>query len=162
MSEPLNIDPASWPDGLPPCLIRVDVEGRFWHQGAEMVHAGINKLLMDHVDLDEKGRYVITFAGQRCFVEVEDTFFVVVRAERVALDDGKARYRLTLNDGGHEWLAPATLRQSPENILYARVREGRFPARFLRPAYYQLAEHVEERNGAYMLKVEGRGFPIAR
>ncbi len=126
-----------------------------------MVHAGINKLLMDHVDLDDKGRYVITFAGQRCFVEVEDTFFVVVRAERVALDDGKARYRLTLNDGGHEWLAPPRS-ASPRKTSFTPGPGGAVPARFLRPAYYQLAEHVEERNGAYMLKVEGRDFPIAR
>ena len=135
-----------WPDDLPPCLIYVDKEGRMWHQGAEMIHKGINRLLTDHVELDPKGRYVIRFKGQECFVEVEDTLFVINRVQTPddASESPPERLVITLNDGTTEDLDPTTLRQNKDHVMYATVKSGRFPARFLRTGYYQLAEHVIE------------------
>lgn len=156
-----GLNPDDWPDGLPPCLIRVDKEGRFWHFDAEMTHEGINRLLMDHVDLDEKGRYVIHFRGQRCFVEVEDTFFVIVRIDhRPGEAEGPEAFLATLNDGAMEELDPSGLTLGEENVLYARVKNGRFPARFLRRSYYQIAEYIEEHDGRFFLPVNGRRHPI--
>ena len=145
-----STDHREWPGDLPPCMIYVDKEGRMWHQGAEMVHKGINRLLTDHVELDQNGRYIIRFKGQECFVEVEDTLFVINRVETPAQENAQPPERLliTLNDGTSEDLDPATLRQNRDHVMYATVKSGRFPARFLRSGYYQLAEHVvETRNG---------------
>ena len=144
-------------DDLPPCLIYVDKEGRLWHQGAEMIHEGINQLLMSHVQLDEQGRYIIVFNNQECYVEVEDTFFVIKRVER----NESGRLTARLNDGEAEELDPSTLSQNKDNVVYAKVKNGRFPARFLRPAYYQLAEMVEEKGGRFVVNVGGRDYPIA-
>ena len=147
---------------LPPCLIRVDLEGRLWHLGAEMTHQGINQLLMEHVELDDNGRYVITFRDQRCVVDVEDTFFVVRGLE--AHQDGHGQVgalTITLNDDSREELDPATLVQNQDNVMYARVKGGRFPARFLRPSYYQLAEHVTEKGGRIILTVGGRDYDLS-
>ena len=77
---------------------------------------------------------------------MEDTLFVIVR---VQTPDGAdqlppERLEITLNDGTTENLDPATLKQNKENVMYATVKSGRFPARFLRSGYYQLAEHVIE------------------
>ena len=146
---------------LPPCLIHVDKEGRMWHLGAEMVHQGINQLLREHVRLDEHGWYIIDFHGQRCYVEVEDTFFVITRLEeRPAGPDDPPDLFIRLNDNTEEELDPATLSQAEDHVLYARIKDGRFPARFLRPAYYQLAGHIEERGGRFVLPYKGRDFPI--
>ncbi|MFH1090119.1 MAG: hypothetical protein V1742_00970 [Pseudomonadota bacterium] len=159
----LDSSAGEWPDGLPPCLIYVDKEGRFWHQGAEMTHQGINHLLMEHVDLDEQGRYIISLGGQRCFVEVEDTFFVITRVDARPKAPGPAyEFRLTLNDGTQEELDPSTLFQNEENVLYAQVKSGRFPARFLRPGYYQLAEYILEREGRFVLPFRDREYPVGR
>lgn len=150
------------PEQLSPCLIRVDKEGRFWHLGAEMTHEGINRLLMDHVELDDRGRYIISFHGQRCFVEVEDTFFVIVRVEGRMFDDGSVgELAIYLNDGAIETLDASTLEQNEDNVLYARIKDGRFPARFLRGSYYQLAEYVVEKNGRYVLPLGGREYVLA-
>jgi len=155
--------PEDWPDHLPPCLIHVDKEGRFWHLGAEMIHQGINRLIMDHVELDEKGRYIINFRGERCFVEVEDTFFVINQVVyRPAGQEGPEAFILTLNDRTEEELDPTTLRQNRDNVLYAKVKSGRFPARFLRPGYYQLAEYVLERDGRFFLPVAGHEYLIVQ
>ncbi|MEW5724784.1 MAG: hypothetical protein AB1896_16855 [Thermodesulfobacteriota bacterium] len=150
------------PDDIAPCLIRVDKEGRMWHQGAEMTHEGINSLLRANVRLDEKGRYLIRLGGQECFVEVEDTFFVIIRAAgRPAGTAPPEAVVITLNDGTKEELDPATVWQNKDNVLYALVKDGRFPARFLRPGYYQLAEHLVEKDGRYVLPVGGGEYPLA-
>lgn len=152
---------AARPDDLPPCLIRVDKEGRFWHLGAEMTHPGINRLLMEHVQQDDKGRYVIELAGQRCEVEVEDTFFVIIRVDYVPdKEDAAEKFLLTLNDETQEELEPATLKLGAENVLYARVKSGRFPARFLRKSYYQIAKHIVEKAGRFVLPYRGREYPL--
>jgi len=158
----VSMNPQDWPDNLPPCLIYVDKEGKLWHQGAEMIHEGINRLLTDHVELDDKGRYVISFRGQRCFVDVEDTLFVIIRVDHQPAGNGSEEtFKVTLNDRSEETLDPASLNLSSENVLYAQVKSGRFPARFLRKSYYQLAEYVEEKDGAFYLPVSGREYRLA-
>lgn len=160
-AEPFSMNPKDWPDNLPPCLIHVDKEGRMWHFGAEMIHEGINRLLTDHVELDEKGRYIISFQGQRCFVEVEDTFFVIIRLDyRPADDQAPERYLITLNDGSQEELDPAALTIGQENVIYARVKSSRFPARFLRQAYYQLTEYIVKRGKGFVLPCQGHDYPV--
>lgn len=144
------------PDDLPPCLIKIDKEGRMFHQGAEMIHQDINSLLLENLSLDAQGRFVIEFKGQRCFVEVEDTPLVV---RRVSLQkDGG--FSLSLSDGSVEELNPHWLWISEENVLYTRVRGGSLPARFLRPAYYQLAEHIQETDSGFALLTSGQLWPI--
>jgi hypothetical protein len=158
----ISTNPQDWPDGLPPCLIHVDKDGQLWHLGAPMVHAGINQIIFDHAELDETGRYIVSFRGQRCFLTVEDTLFVVVRVDGPPPEAGAAdRLALTLNDGSREDLDPATLDLSADNILRGRVKNGRFPARFQRAAYYQLAEYVVERDDRFVLPVQGKDWPLA-
>lgn len=156
----VSLNPADWPDHLPPCLIYVDKDGRFWHLGAEMTHAGINSLITQNVEIDDQGRYVVSFSGQRCFVEVEDTFFVVTRVDAPLEDANGVRWQVTLNDGTAEFLDPATLSQNAENVLYTKVKAARFPARFLRNAYYQLAEFIEEVDSRYVLKAGRFEYPL--
>ncbi len=138
---------------LPPCLIYIDKEGRLWHQGAEMIHAGINSLMLEHITLED-GRYIIEFRGQRCYVEVEDTALVV---QRVSLDrEGGSSLKILLSDGRTEELNPDLLWIGRDNVIYTKVRDGKLPARFLRQAYYQLAEFIEEVDGGYALKLGGK------
>ena len=42
-----------------------------------------------------------------------------------------------------EPLDPSTLWVGPHNVLYCRVRKGRFEARFSRRCYLEFARHVE-------------------
>ncbi len=146
---------------LPPCLIFIDKQGRWFHKGAEMIHRDFIQLFYQHMVMDASGRCVIAMGDDRCYVEVEDTPFVI-RQVRFEEEDGEglSRCMLYLNDDTREILCPDTLYIGLENVLYARVKEGGFPARFLRPAYYQLAQYVEEENGTYVLPLNGRKYVI--
>lgn len=143
---------------LPPCLITIDKEGRWYHKGAEMIHREFIRLFYDNMVLDSWGRYVIEWKGQRCYVDVEDTAFVVRRVVRQdkEKEDGTDSFVLSLSDDTQEDLVPDTLCVGLDNILYCSVKNRTFPARFTRAAYYQLAEYVEEENGKYYLPLNGR------
>lgn len=143
---------------LPPCMIYIDKQGRWYHQGVEMIHREIIRLFYRQMEIDPGGRYIISWAGERCYVEVEDTPFVVRRAEYKGSGDDrrKAGITLSLSDDSREALDPETLVLGRENVLYCRVKESTFPARFDRPAYYQLAEYIEEENGGFFLPLNGK------
>jgi hypothetical protein len=96
-------------------------------------------------------------------MEVEDTPFVVRRAVFGKLDQtNRSRFILFLSDDGQEDLCPDTLYVGPDNVLYCKVKNRTFPARFHRPAYYQLTEYIEEENGKYFLPMNGEKYIIRR
>jgi len=142
---------------LPPCLIYIDKEGHWFHKGVEMVHREFIRLFYMHMEQDEQGRYIISWQGEQCYVEVEDTPFVVWR---VVFENKKglteSRFILYLSDDSREDLVPESLSLGHENILYCKVKDKAFPARFCRAAYYQLAQYVEEEQGKYFLSLQGK------
>ena len=148
-------------EDISPCLIYIDKEGRWYHQGAEMIHREFIRLFYQNMVLDSEGRYLINWANERCYVEVEDTAFVV---RRVSYEEGNqyraSRVELSLSDDTKEALMPESLYVGKANILYCRVKSGLFPARFNRAAYYQLAEHIEEDGENYFLPLNGQKYVI--
>jgi hypothetical protein len=144
-------------DPIPPCLILIDKEGRWYHQGVEMIHREFIRLFYQNIELDAEGSYLITWGDTRCYVDVEDTAFVVTR---VSLERGTghqpSRLEISLSDDTQEVLAPDTLRVGKDHVLYCKVKSDAFPARFTRAAYYQLAEFIEEDGIGYFLTLNGR------
>ncbi|MBW1723359.1 MAG: DUF1285 domain-containing protein [Deltaproteobacteria bacterium] len=144
----------------PPCSIFIDKEGRWFFKGIEMVRRDFIRMFYQQMQADSEGRYIITLAGDRCIVEVEDTPFVVWRTIVKTDDSLGKRYVLYLSDESEEELDPETLFVGKGNVLYCKVKAGMFPARFNRAAYYQLAEHIEEENGKYVITSQGKRYLI--
>jgi hypothetical protein len=146
-------------------LIYVDKDGNWFHKGTPMIHKGLIQLFYASLDLDRQGRYTIQFGDQTCLLEVEDTPFVIVETDFVP---GKGRndravFMLRLVDGSQEILDPETLFIGAENVLYCRIKVGKFRARFARGAYYQLTRYIEENpNGeGFVLSINGILYPIS-
>jgi hypothetical protein len=93
-------------------------------------------------------------------VEVEDTPFVVRRTTFEPGSKDDSRFILFLSDDSQEDLSPETLFIGDSHVLYCKVKNRTFPARFDRPAYYQLAEHIEEENNLYFLPLNGKNYPL--
>src|SRR5574337_733895 len=106
-------DPSQWK--LPRLAINRD--GEWFHEGEEITHPGILANLRGNLRRDEAG-YFVQAGSVRVPVEVADTPYVVTRVE----PEGQT-LRLTLNDGTQELLDPATLRFTPDEIPYCRVKE---------------------------------------
>lgn len=117
--------------------LRIDREGIWFHDDAEVTHEGILASLRASLRVDERGHY-LQIGPVRVPVEVADAPFVV---ERVEVDgEGLAA---TLNDLTREPVALDTLRVDERGIPRCRVKGNRFDARLSRAAAYQLLQHVQ-------------------
>ncbi len=131
----------------------------WWYANDERIHnRRINVLFSQQLRKTAEGTYEIAIGSDRVAVEIDDTPYVITRVS----GDVEQGFTLRLNDESEEALAPHTLHVGQEHVLYCRVKGQEYPARFLRPAYYQLTAYMEEDSTtrAYMLKVGDRLFPI--
>jgi hypothetical protein len=136
-------------------LIRLDKEGRWFHEGVEITHRLTLDLFNRSIKRHPDGGYCLEVGYERAKIVVEDTPYMV---KRVDVGDGGAVIRVS--DGTEEALDPSTLSIGAENVLYCRVKGGEFPARFLRPAYYQLMQGLKETEDGYAVEIGGRLWPL--
>lgn len=133
-------------------------DGWWYADGERIQNRRINVLFSQHLRKAPAGTYEIAIGEDRVAVAIDDTPYVITRVS----GDPEQGFTLRLNDESEEALAPHTLYVGHEHVLYCRVKGQEHPARFLRPAYYQLAAHVQEdpKTSAYLLKVGADLFPI--
>jgi hypothetical protein len=135
-------------DELLPCGIVIDREGDWHYRGSRMARSDIVSDLCQHMRRDEaSGLYIVQLGKQRCYLEVEDTPLAITGVSHTEESKGDKPEQLLLaikHLETHESLDPESLWIGEQNVLYCRVMEGGIPARFLRPAYYQLAEFIHE------------------
>lgn len=149
-----------------PCDIRIDKEGVWYFRGAEMFRREIVNYFYEHLHIDEQGCHLIELPGDpgdRCFVEVEDTAFVVKAVHTSdEANNGQKSLSLLLSDETQEPLMPETLYVGQDNVLYCSVKNGYFKARFTRAGYYQMADHIEydKASDAYYLELKDQRFYI--
>ena len=147
---------------LPPCLIHIDKEGQWYHKGVEMIRRDFIRLFYENMKMDSQGRYIINWGGKNCYVDVEDTAYVVRNITyQDATRGNDARVILFLSDDSEEDLAPETLYVGEDNVLYCTIKNDGFPARFSRAAYYRLATHIKEKNNCFYLPLNGKQYRIA-
>lgn len=118
--------------------IKIDREGIWYYRGAHMFRKDILCIFFNHLKIDERGKYFIQLNEEICYLDVEDTAFVVTSVHNT--DD---LVLILLSDDSLETLDLNSLRVGKDNIMYCKIKGGQFAARFTRKAYYQLAEMIE-------------------
>ena len=130
---------AAWIEKLRQSGIRVDRDGRFIHEGAEVTHEGLKRALFRWLDRNDDGRYVLRLDDRRfAYLDVDDTP-LVARAARL---DAGGRIFLALSDGAEEPLDPTTLTVDEAGTLRAWVRGGRLEARLASSALAALGDLI--------------------
>lgn len=137
---------------------KIDVDGIVWFEDEWYEDPVVYRAFFENMTRSSDGRIYADCLGERCWIEPEDAPFVVQGLDIAA--DG-SRVGLVLTGGIEEPLDPATLAVGRDNVLYTTVRGGTFPARFTRKAYYELARHIAPKDGAFVLQLGGRSWPIA-
>jgi hypothetical protein len=143
--------------------IKIDKDGFWYYKGAHMFRKEILSVFFENLKIDECGRYLIELGAERCYLDVEDTAFVVVAVFKTRKPgNGQEQIEILLNDDSCEILEMNSLQEGRNNVLYCRVKEGIFAARFLRKSYYQLAEFIEQsENGAgFFINLNGEKYFI--
>lgn len=132
--------------------LRLDRDGRFWHDGARVDHPALERALRSWIARHpDDGRPILTNGYDWCYFQVDDAPLIV---DGLRIDDGGA-VTLLLFDGTEEPLDPATLSLGEDGVVYARARGGAMEARFSRHAQAQLAPLLVEAEPP-ILRVGGR------
>jgi hypothetical protein len=163
MTDAADDERAAWLEQIRRSGIRVDREGRFMHEGAEVTHEGLKRALYRWLDRlpPPDGRYVLRLDAQRfAYLEdVEDTP-LVARAARI---DPAGEVRLALSDGSEEPLDVGTLTVDDAGVLRAWVRGGRIEARLATSAAAVVGDLiVSEDGGRPRLRLAGRTVFLRR
>lgn len=136
--------------------IRLDAEGRFWHDGDLVEHQrmakAFGKWIMKHPD---NGRWLLTNGYDWTYIAVDDVPYFV---QSLRTDGSSAR--LVLSDETEEPLDPATLAVGERDALYVRVKDGEYEARFSRSAQTALAPLLVEHEGGVALELNGERYAI--
>lgn len=141
--------------------IRLDAQGRFWHDGAPVRHrgllVGLHTWIRRHPD---NGRYILSNGYDWTYLTVDDApFFVrLVRIE-------PHRIVLGLSDGTEESWRPEATRLAADGAIYATVKTdaqgGPYEAKFTRHAQVSLAPAlVETDDAAAAVNLSGRVIRI--
>ncbi len=130
--------------------IFIDSRGRWFHDGIRITHRWTYLENNRNLDIDADGRLFVEEAGRRVYVECEDTPFVVTMVLRT-----KDGFSARLNDESREKLDFTTLTVTRGNIPYVNVKNGKFRARLLRAAYYELTRYTEEDEKGFYIESEG-------
>lgn len=137
--------------------IRLDREGRFWHDDEPVEHAGMAAAFGSWIDVHpDDGRFILTNGYDWSYFTVEDVAYFV---QSVRADDGVPV--LVLNDGTEEVLDASTLAVGERDALYCRVKDGKLEARFQPAAQTALAPFlVEGVGGEPAIEVSGERYAI--
>lgn len=142
-------------------VIRIDKEGNWFYNGLPIINKKIYLFFNKHLETGTDGNYIIRVGDETCRLEVEDTPYVVNGLSLVkSEEDGRSCFKIRLNDETEENLDLNSLYINPNNIPYCKVKSGKFPARFLRAAYYQLAQYIENDRDEFYLSLNGEKIPV--
>ncbi len=139
-------------------MIFINRDGKWFYKGVEMIQREIILDFYRSLSTDSFGNYIITLGEEQCYVEVEDTPFIVTRAEFERIEKNNEIISIYLTDGTVEKLDPGTLRVNDNNVLYCSIRENCFRARFSRAAYYQIAEYIKEEGDKFYLPLNNEKY----
>ena len=118
--------------------IKIDKEGNWFYNGAQIINRNILLLFCSSLENDVSGGYLLRVDKETSPVIVENTPFVVVD---VVKDGGFIKIQLNETT---ETLDLGSFFIDRNSVPYCRVKKGQFPARFLRKAYYRIAEYFEQ------------------
>ena len=130
------------------CRIRIDKEGKWFYEGCAIINPLVLRAFCEALETDEHGRHRIIIGDELCYIEVEDTPFVI---SAIRGDPAIGLY-VRLNTLETFPLDPTKLCIGDDNILYAILpewHEGPFyTACILQPG----APHGTGRNRHYRVK----------
>jgi hypothetical protein len=141
----------------------IDKEGTWLYNGLPIVNKAIYLFFNQNLEYNQAGDgYQLRVGAEVSPVAVEDTPFVVTDVVLVSLPlQGEGFFKIFLNDETEEELNLESLSVGKDNVLYCAVKDGKFRARFLRPSYYRLTEHMlQEEEDRFYIPLNGRKYYI--
>ena len=136
--------------------LRLDRQGRFWHQDGPVEHRRLHLALLRWLARLDDGRYLVRLDDARyAYVDVDD---VPLRVVSFRLEAGAPIIKL--DDETEESLACESLTTPDGAQIYARVRGGTLWARFVSGAQQTVAAHLQAQGDQFSLVIGTQAWPI--
>jgi len=129
----------------------LDRDGVLSHAKTAITDPAVLRTFFRKLEPRSDGTYLSMCAGEENILHVEDTPFVVMRADIERRSGKVTGIVLRLQDGSREGLVPESLRIRSDEMLVCAVRDGHFAARFGRAAQLALLKLVEKQGADYVL-----------
>jgi hypothetical protein len=135
----------------------IDTEGHLWHEETELEDPKLLKFFMQKMEILPDGRFQVICQGETCFITAEDVPYVV---QNIIISP--STIELIFSGGYQETLDPKTLWVGKANVLYCKVRQAKFTARFNRKSYFELSKLVKfnPQKNVYFLTLDDQNYPI--
>jgi hypothetical protein len=143
--------------------IRLDREGRFWHEGAPVEHPLVAQAFHRGLGRAPDGRPTITFGRTWCYFTADGALYQARTAACVTGPGGTLQSCvLRLDDATDDevLLVPGSIGIDHEGVLHVRVKEGREWARLLPAAQAELGRWVETSASGELGLLTGSGFVL--
>ena len=130
------------PDAASDSLMRIDAEGRWFHDGGPIGRPAMVRAFSRLLRREADGRFALVLPYEKQWIAVEDAPFQAVELRiQGSGEDAILSFRLDTDDivvaGPDHGLRPGGDAGNPR--VYLHVRRG-LEARIARPVYYELAE----------------------
>jgi len=142
-------------------VIRIDKEGSWFYNGAQIIHPAVLRVFNDGLFKGEDGDYYLRVEDDLAAIEVEDAPFVVTRVTPIEEGGALVGFMAGLSDETEEVLNINSIEINEKNVPYCVVKRG-LSARFTSQAYYMLAHYIDydEKADAYHIRAAGSTHPI--
>jgi hypothetical protein len=144
--------------------IRIDREGRWFHEGVRIERESIVRLFASILRREDDGEYYLLTPGEKWRIRVDLLPLMVTDIERLPGDGAIPTLRATLNTGKSVTVDSQHalyLEERFEDIPAIRLPHG-LAALFSRGAWYRLVEMAEPIEGKTCVVSAGEVFPLER
>jgi hypothetical protein len=138
--------------------LRLDAEGRFWHQGGLVEHARTVQVLHEGIHRAPGGRWATRIGKEWAYLAVDVAAFFVRRLEAESSAGGPL-LRAWLVDGRELAVAPGALEGGSGDALFLRLPDGE-RALLLRAAQASLAPLLHEEVAGFSVEIGNQRFAI--
>ena len=137
--------------------IFIDKNGNWYQDGIKITHKWTYLENNKNLRCDNDGNYFVQEGKVKIPVDVEDTPFVIKMVEKKDTE-----IYAILNDNTTEKISLDKVWLNEDNIPYTKVKNNGFIARFLRPAYYELAKFATVEEDKLVLEINGEKYNISK
>jgi len=136
--------------------IRIDAEGNWSHNGIAIENQKIINFFNKSINRTNDGTYVIHYSDYTYPIIVDDVPYFITGVIFEGFGDFE-KITINISNGTTEILNTDTLFYK-NNILYCKILDSQFDARFKRSPSFHILERLDEKNGQYILNLCGKSI----
>ncbi len=135
----------------------MDVDGCVWHEEVEFDEPTLLNFFMKNLEVLPNGTYRVFCQGEECQLIAEDVPYIIKK-----INVSPQSIELVFPGDYTEALDASTLFVGPKNVLYCKVRAGKFTARFNRTSYLDLTKEIrhDKKSNQFALTIDKKKYFI--